>query len=64
MHESNLFQSGVGNVKDVAKVAYRGFKDGKTIVIPGMTNKILANSVRFMPRKLVTNVVRYIQRRI
>lgn len=64
MHESNLFQSGVGNVKDVAKVAYNGFKDGKTIVIPGMTNKLLANSVRFMPRKLVTNVVRYIQRRI
>ncbi|QKE71500.1 SDR family oxidoreductase [Arthrobacter citreus] len=64
MHESKLFQSGVGNVKDVAKVAYKGFNDEKTIVIPGVTNKILATSVRFMPRKLVTNVVRSIQRRI
>ena len=64
MNESKLFQSGVGNVKDVAHTAYEGFKKGKTLVIPGATNKILANSVRFMPRNLVTSVVRHIQRRI
>ncbi|WP_088072742.1 SDR family NAD(P)-dependent oxidoreductase [Gottfriedia luciferensis] len=64
MNESKLFQSGVGNVKDVARIAYEGFNKGKTIVIPGTTNKVLANSVRFMPRKMVTSVVRYIQRRI
>lgn len=30
---------------------------GKTIVISGLTNKFLASSVRFMPRKMVTSIV-------
>ncbi|WP_088041758.1 SDR family oxidoreductase [Bacillus sp. EAC] len=64
MHESKLFQSGVGSVIEVANASYEGFKKGKTLVIPGFTNKLLANSVRFMPRKIVTKVVRFMQRRI
>jgi short-subunit dehydrogenase len=34
---------------------------GKTIVIPGLENKILAKIVRFIPRSLVTKIVRKMQ---
>lgn len=64
MHESRLFQGAIGDVKDVAKTAYDGFFSGKTIVIPGLSNKLLAGSVRFMPRKFVTSIVRKIQERV
>jgi uncharacterized protein len=64
LNESKLFQSGLSDVKEVAKTSYDGFMNGKTIVIPGLTNKFLASSVRFMPRKMVTSIVRKIQRRI
>jgi uncharacterized protein len=58
---SRLFQLGVMDAKTVAEIGYAGFRNGKRIVIPGLKNRLLANSVRFAPRKLVTNIVRYIQ---
>ncbi|BAY76710.1 short-chain dehydrogenase/reductase SDR [Nostoc linckia NIES-25] len=42
----------------VASIGYRGLMTNKTVVIPGMRNKILTQSVRFTPRNLVTKVVR------
>lgn len=47
----------------VARAGYQGFKEGKRIVIPGRGNRLLAGSVRFMPRKVVTKVVRRMQER-
>ncbi|WP_078409844.1 SDR family NAD(P)-dependent oxidoreductase [Priestia abyssalis] len=63
LQESKLFKSGVMDVKEVASVGYKGFHSGKTVVIPGAQNKLLAHSVRFMPRKVVTSVVRNVQER-
>ncbi|MDQ0245515.1 short-subunit dehydrogenase [Bacillus fengqiuensis] len=63
LQESKLFKSGVMDVKEVASVGYKGFHSGKTVVIPGAQNKLLARSVRFMPRKVVTSVVRNVQER-
>ncbi|UOY92044.1 SDR family oxidoreductase [Ectobacillus sp. JY-23] len=60
---SKLFKSGVMDVKQVATIAYKEFQSGKTIVIPGLKNRILAGSIRFMPRKLVTAIVRRVQER-
>jgi short-subunit dehydrogenase len=60
---SKLFKSGVMDVKQVAAIAYKEFQSGKTIVIPGLKNRILAGSIRFMPRKLVTAIVRRVQER-
>ena len=45
----------------VARIGYRGLMTNKTVVVPGIRNKILTESVRFTPRNLVTKVVRSMQ---
>ncbi|NMG08242.1 SDR family oxidoreductase [Brasilonema sp. UFV-L1] len=42
----------------VAKIGYSGLMANKTVVIPGVKNRILAELVRLTPRKLVTRIVR------
>ena len=61
MDASKLFRSGVMKASDVAEIAYRGFMRGKTTIIPGLRNKILAFSVRLGPRKLLPMIVRLMQ---
>ena len=63
MSESKLFDRGAMTAREVAEIGYRGLLAGKTIVIPGTRNALLARTVGFMPRKLVTKVVRGIQER-
>ena len=46
------------DAKIVARDGYRGLMSGKTLVISGFRNWLLAESVRFSPRKLVTAVSR------
>jgi short-subunit dehydrogenase len=60
---SKLFDSGVMDVKTVAKAGYRGFILGKPVVIPGFRNRLLTFSVRLIPRRLVTKIVRMMQER-
>ncbi|HXA03055.1 MAG TPA: SDR family oxidoreductase [Cytophagaceae bacterium] len=45
---------------EVAETAFKGLIKNKTIIIPGIKNKLLAFSVRFSPRSLVTKVARSI----
>jgi uncharacterized protein len=45
----------------VARLGYEGLAKGRTIVIPGLRNRLLAQSVRFTPRKTVTGIVRRMQ---
>ncbi|MDN4526762.1 SDR family NAD(P)-dependent oxidoreductase [Fictibacillus fluitans] len=59
--DSKLFKSGVMDAEKVAKLGYEGLMDGKSVVIPGMKNKMLAQSSRFVPRKWVTATVRSVQ---
>jgi uncharacterized protein len=47
----------------VARAGYEGMKRGKRIVIPGLRNKIMAQSVRISPRRMVTMIVRKMQER-
>ena len=42
----------------VARAGYRAMKAGRRVVIPGLRNKLLAQSVRVSPRRLVTKIVR------
>ena len=42
----------------VARAGYEGLMRGRTLVIPGLTNRLMADSVRFMPRRTVTRFVR------
>jgi len=46
------------DAKRVARDGYRGLMAGKTLVISGFRNWLIAESVRFSPRKLVTAVSR------
>jgi short-subunit dehydrogenase len=61
MSESKLFDRAVMDARTVAEAGYRGMLAGKTIVIPGFRNNLLARSIGFFPRGLVTKVVRGIQ---
>ena len=49
------------SAKDVAEIGYRGFVRGKTVIIPGMMNRILAFSTKFAPRSLSAKIARKLQ---
>jgi short-subunit dehydrogenase len=52
---------GMMSGSEVARIGYRGFFDGKVIVIPGMLNKIGIQMVRLAPRALVRQITRKLQ---
>lgn len=49
------------DAQTVAKIGYRALMEGKTVAIPGLKNKFLAEIVRFTPRNLVTKIVKNMQ---
>lgn len=52
------------DAETVARIGYRGLMKNQTVVIPGLKNKILAQSVRVGPRNLVTAIVRNLQKEV
>jgi short-subunit dehydrogenase len=46
---------------DVAKAGYEAMKRGKRVVVTGMMNRLLVQSVRVSPRRVVTTIVRKLQ---
>jgi uncharacterized protein len=65
MEESKLVSGKrIMDAKTVAEIGYRGLMKGETVVIPGLKNKLLALSVRFTPRNLVTTIVRSMQEKV
>jgi uncharacterized protein len=65
LQSSKLFQSGVMSVEEVVEEGYtQMMTKNKTVIIPGFNNRLLTQSVRFMPRKIVTNIVRKVQERV
>lgn len=61
---SMLFKS-FGKIPEAKEVALFGFKkmlQGKTLAIHGAGNRLMIFLIRFMPRKWVVSIVRYIQR--
>ena len=62
MEESKLLSTlGVMSARDVARAGYDGMMAGRAIVIPGLSNKIGVQVIRFAPRALVRRIVRRIQ---
>jgi short-subunit dehydrogenase len=47
----------------VAEIGFSGLLKGKTIVIPGLINKLLAFTVRLAPRRVVTAIASSINQR-
>lgn len=65
LENSKLFkQMKVMDVKTVVETGFKGMMQGKTVVIPGLQNKLLTSSIRFVPRNVVTSIVRSIQERV
>jgi len=62
MTQSRLFtMSRPMTSEDVARIGYEAMKKGKGLVITGMRNKLLVQSNRVTPRRIVTAVVRKLQ---
>jgi len=62
MGPTRLSASGlVMESEPVARAGFEGAMKGKTIVIPGVKNRLLAETVRFLPRRAVTRFVRRVQ---
>jgi short-subunit dehydrogenase len=58
MGEARLFSTvTLPTAKDVAEYGYKAMMKGKTVAIHGFMNKLLAQSIRFTPRKWVTAIV-------
>lgn len=64
MEESRLVSGRIMDVDTVARAGYRGLMSNRTIVIPGMQNKVLAFAVRLVPRSLATRVAHAAQERV
>jgi len=56
-----LLKFGAMDARTVAEDGYHAFLDGKPVVISGLKNWLLAQSIRLSPRRLVTAIARKIQ---
>jgi short-subunit dehydrogenase len=61
MMNSRLLQFGSMDARTVAEDGYRALMSGKPVVIAGFKNWLLAQTVRFSPRQMVTAVARRLQ---
>lgn len=50
--------------KEVAEYGYKAMMQGKPVAIHGLMNYIMANSVRFLPRKWVVKITRKVQDKV
>jgi hypothetical protein len=59
LDNSNLFNGNqIATSKEVAEFGYTMMMKGKTVVIHGFVNNLMAQSVRFAPRNVVTTIAR------
>lgn len=61
MAGTRLFRWGVMDAPRVAGAGHDGERHGKTLVIPGLRNRVLALAVRLSPRAAVTRISGYLQ---
>jgi short-subunit dehydrogenase len=64
LEDSRLVQGEIADARSVALAGYRGLMAGKTLVIPGFSNKLIPWIVRVSPRRVVTRVVRRMLERV
>ncbi len=61
MERSKLVQSGLMDAAAVAEAGYKGLMAGAPLVIPGWQNKVLVQSARLLPRRVVPPLIRRVQ---
>jgi short-subunit dehydrogenase len=59
--DPRLFSVKRMDAQTVARIGYLGLMTNRTVVIPGLRNKVFVEIVRFAPRKLVMRFVRKMQ---
>jgi len=57
--KSGLLALALTSAEQVARTGYRGMRRGKSVIVPGLINKLLVFSVRFAPRNLATAISRW-----
>lgn len=62
MQDSPLFRHLAMSEEAVARAAVGGIEAGKTIIVPGLRNRLMIASTRFTPRWLVRRIVARLQR--
>jgi short-subunit dehydrogenase len=60
--ESILFKAGTMEASKAAWAGYRGLRRGKTLVVPGLRNKLTTLAVRLLPRPAIRKIVARLQR--
>ncbi len=60
MESSHMRRMGMMSSRPVAEQGYRGMMQGKTIVITGLKNKFLIQSLRFSPRFMVRKAAKWL----
>ena len=60
MQGSRLFSRPAMDARNVAETGYAAMMAGKAIVIPGLPNRLLAQSVRISPRFVVRRIARWL----
>jgi short-subunit dehydrogenase len=64
MEGSKLVSAGnMMTAADVARSGFNAMMQGRPVVIPGLRNRLMAQSVRLVPRRTVTRIVRNMQER-
>ena len=65
MNESALVKGKqLPSAKSVAASGYKAMQKGQRVFIPGAFNWMMAQSVRFTPRRLVTSLVKSMSKRV
>ncbi len=58
MEDTKLFKKGVMEAKTVAEIGYHAMMKGDRLVIAGFENKLQILLIKFMPRKMMTKMVK------
>ncbi|MFO8063082.1 MAG: SDR family NAD(P)-dependent oxidoreductase [Spirochaetota bacterium] len=61
MEDSKLLRAPMMSSRKVAEIGYRAMLRGKTVVIPGVGNKVGAFAGRFLPRKMLAKTLYKLQ---
>lgn len=59
--KSRLFRYGTADATEVAQAGYEGLMAGKTVVVPGLNNRITTFLPRVAPRRLTAKIVKRVQ---
>ena len=63
IEDIKLFRGKLLEPSKVAEIGYKALMKGKSVIITGLSNKILAQSVRFIPRSMVIKMGMHIMKK-